>query len=199
MKMVFTAAIRRASPAAEAQLRQCVHQPQVTLARWRNLGGALAGRHGTSVGESSWCCQLWWMVTPTTLQHDTGDHPNERPRRRRPFLRPPSRYETYDSPEPAGPDELVVDVLAVGLHPRVRSDAAGRHYTSTGTLPMIPGVDGVGRLPDGQQVYFVTPDDVWGSMAERAVVDGDEPSRCPKTVDTTKVAAAMSDPAVSPR
>ncbi len=113
----------------------------------------------------------------------------------RSFDRPP-RYETYDSPEPAGPDELVVDVLAVGLHPRVRSDAAGRHYTSTGALPMIPGVDGVGRLPDGQQVYFVTPDDVWGSMAERAVVDRRRTVPLPQTVDTTKVAAAMN-PAMS--
>ncbi len=58
----------------------------------------------------------------------------------------PPRYETYDAPEPAGPDEALVDVLAVGLHPRVRTGASGRHYTSTGTLPMIPGVDGVGRL-----------------------------------------------------
>jgi D-arabinose 1-dehydrogenase-like Zn-dependent alcohol dehydrogenase len=28
----------------------------------------------------------------------------------------PPRYETYDTPEPAGPDETLVDVLAVGLH-----------------------------------------------------------------------------------
>jgi NADPH:quinone reductase-like Zn-dependent oxidoreductase len=90
----------------------------------------------------------------------------------------PPRYETYDIPEPAGPEQTLVDVLAVGLHPRVRSGAAGRHYTSTGTLPMIPGVDGVGRLPDGQRVYFVADDDTWGTMADKAVVDlrrGDEP------------------------
>jgi hypothetical protein len=28
---------------------------------------------------------------------------------------------------------------------RVRSGGAGRHYTSTGQLPLIPGVDGVGK------------------------------------------------------
>ena len=50
----------------------------------------------------------------------------------------------------AGEDEILVDVLAAGLHPRVRSGAAGTHYTSTGRLPMIPGVDGVGRRPDGR-------------------------------------------------
>ena len=57
----------------------------------------------------------------------------------------PPRYDAFDLPDPAGRDQALVDVLAVGLHPRVRSAAAGRHYTSTGELPMIPGVAGVGR------------------------------------------------------
>jgi NADPH:quinone reductase-like Zn-dependent oxidoreductase len=113
----------------------------------------------------------------------------------RSFDQPP-RYETYDSPEPAEPGEAVVDVLAVGLHPRVRSGASGTHYTSTATLPMIPGIDGVGRLPDGQRIYFVTPDDAWGSMAERAVVDPRRTIPLPEHVDVTKVAAAMN-PAMS--
>jgi len=113
----------------------------------------------------------------------------------RSFDRPP-RYETYDSPEPTGVDEALVDVLAVGLHPRVRSGAAGRHYTSTGTLPMIPGIDGVGTLPDGRRVYFVVPDDVWGSMADHAVVDLRRTIQLPEDVDVAKVAAAMN-PAMS--
>jgi NADPH:quinone reductase-like Zn-dependent oxidoreductase len=108
----------------------------------------------------------------------------------------PPRYEDYDTPEPGGPDEALVDVLAVGLHPRVRSGAAGRHYTSAGTLPMIPGVDGVGRLPDGQRVYFVVPDDTWGSMAERALVDLRRAVPLPDNADVSKVAAAMN-PAMS--
>ena len=108
----------------------------------------------------------------------------------------PPRYEPYDLPEPTGPDEAVVDVLAVGLHPRVRTDAAGRHYTSSGTLPMIPGIDGVGRLADGRVVYFVAPDDAWGSMAERAVVDLRRVVALPEDVDAVKVAAAMN-PAMS--
>ncbi|MEV6039379.1 hypothetical protein AB0L65_50190 [Nonomuraea sp. NPDC052116] len=52
------------------------------------------------------------------------------------FDRPP-RYEPFDLPVPADEDEVVLDVLAVGLHPRVRSGAAGRHCTSTGKLPMV--------------------------------------------------------------
>jgi len=106
------------------------------------------------------------------------------------------RYETYDTPEPAGPDDALVEVLAVGLHPRVRSGASGQHYTSSGTLPIIPGIDGVGRFADGKRVYFVVPDDTWGSMAERAVVDLRRTIPLPENVDVTKVAAAMN-PAMS--
>ena len=108
----------------------------------------------------------------------------------------PPRYEQYDTPQPNGPDETLAGVLAVGLHPRVRSGAAGRHYTSTGTLPMIPGIDGVGRLPDGGLVYFAVPDDVWGSMAEQAVVDPRRTVPLPENADVAKIAAAMN-PAMS--
>ncbi|HTZ08832.1 MAG TPA: zinc-binding dehydrogenase [Acidimicrobiales bacterium] len=108
----------------------------------------------------------------------------------------PPRYEDHAAPEPSGPEEAVVDVLAAGLHPRVRTGAAGRHYTSSGTLPMIPGIDGVGRLPDGRRVYFVSPDDAWGSMAERAVVDLRRVVALPDDADPVAVAAAMN-PAMS--
>lgn len=108
----------------------------------------------------------------------------------------PPHYETYDTPEPSGPNETVVEVLAAGLHPRVRTDAAGRHYTTTGKLPMIPGIDGVGRLSDGRLVYFASHDEAWGSMAERAVVDLRRTVPLPRDADTIKVAAAMN-PAMS--
>jgi NADPH:quinone reductase-like Zn-dependent oxidoreductase len=108
----------------------------------------------------------------------------------------PPRYETFDTPAASGPDESLVDVLAVGLHPRVRSGAAGRHYSSSGTLPMIPGVDGVGRLEDGRRVYFVVPDDVRGSMADKAVVDLRRTIDLPERVDSNNIAAAMN-PAMS--
>lgn len=45
----------------------------------------------------------------------------------------PPRYQQFEMPEPRSSEETLVDVLAVGLHPRVRSGAAGAHYTSTGT------------------------------------------------------------------
>lgn len=108
----------------------------------------------------------------------------------------PPRYERCDVPEPEGPDEVVVEVLAAGLHPRVRTDASGRHYTSTGSLPMVPGIDGVGRLPDGRRAYFVVPDGRRGSMADRAVVDLRRIVVLPESANVLKVAAALN-PAMS--
>ena len=61
----------------------------------------------------------------------------------------PPHYQEFEIPTPAGDDQELVSVLAAGLHPRVRTGASGRHYTSTGELPMIPGIDGVGQLPMG--------------------------------------------------
>jgi NADPH:quinone reductase-like Zn-dependent oxidoreductase len=108
----------------------------------------------------------------------------------------PPHYTRFEVPEPAGAEEILVDVLAVGLHPRVRSGAAGAHYTSTGTLPMIPGIDGVGRRPDGRLIYFAAHDDVIGTMADKAVVDLRRAVELPHDADVAKVAAAMN-PAMS--
>jgi len=110
------------------------------------------------------------------------------------FAEPP-RYQPFAVPAPAG-DEVLADVLAVGLHPRVRSGAAGSHYTSSGTLPMIPGVDGVGRLPDGRVVYFAADDDVLGTMADKALVSPRRSVELPAGTDPAEVAAAMN-PAMS--
>ena len=55
-------------------------------------------------------------------------------------------WQEFPEPIPAE-DEVLVDVVAAGLHPRVRSQADGSHYTSVGALPLVPGVDGVGREP----------------------------------------------------
>jgi NADPH:quinone reductase-like Zn-dependent oxidoreductase len=110
------------------------------------------------------------------------------------FAEPP-HYQPFARPEPSG-DEVLANVLAVGLHPRVRSGASGQHYTSSGTLPMIPGVDGVGRLPDGRVVYFVADDDVLGTMADQALVSPRRSVELPADADVAKVAAAMN-PAMS--
>jgi NADPH:quinone reductase-like Zn-dependent oxidoreductase len=111
------------------------------------------------------------------------------------FAEPP-HYQTHEVPTPTKDSHRLVDVLAVGLHPRVRTDAAGAHYTSTGELPMIPGIDGVARLPDGNRVYFVAADELAGPMAEQTVIDLRRSVPLPARADVEKVAAAMN-PAMS--
>jgi NADPH:quinone reductase-like Zn-dependent oxidoreductase len=106
------------------------------------------------------------------------------------------RYEEFADPVPAGDDEMVVDVLAAGLHPRVRSQANGSHYSSTGVLPLVPGIDGVGRCPDGRLRYFILLDTPSGTMAEQTVVDSRRSIVLPAGSDPVAVAAAMN-PAMS--
>ena len=80
----------------------------------------------------------------------------------------PPRFEDFDLPAPE-PGQVVLEVLASAIHPRVRSGANGSHYTSRGTLPMVPGIDGVGKLPNGQLVYFLGAHEAVGTLAEYAV------------------------------
>ncbi len=110
------------------------------------------------------------------------------------FDRPP-QYGAFELPEPRE-GEIAVEVLAAGLHPRVRSGAGGSHYTSTGRLPMIPGIDGVGRTADGTLIYFASDDDQLGTMADRAIVDLRRAVELPAGVDVHAIAAAMN-PAMS--
>lgn len=111
------------------------------------------------------------------------------------FDRPP-RCEEFPVPSPRDEDEILVDVVAAGLHPRVRSQADGTHYTSTRELPLVPGIDGVGRAADGRLLYFVLPDTTMGAMAEKTVIDARRSIPLPAGTDPIAVAAAMN-PAMS--
>jgi NADPH:quinone reductase-like Zn-dependent oxidoreductase len=107
------------------------------------------------------------------------------------FDRPPA-YREFPSPTPQALNEIVVDVIASGLHPRVRSQADGSHYTSSGELPLVPGIDGVGRAPDGTLRYFVLPDTTMGAMAEQTVIDQRRSVALPDGADPILVAASMN-------
>jgi NADPH:quinone reductase-like Zn-dependent oxidoreductase len=107
------------------------------------------------------------------------------------FDRPP-QYGTTASPDPA-PGQVVVDVLAAAISPRVRSGAAGRHYSGAGELPMVPGIDAVGRAPDGRLVYVL---DLGGTMAEQIAVDPAATVVLPDGLDPV-VAAAAAIPGIS--
>ncbi|WP_330254534.1 zinc-binding alcohol dehydrogenase family protein [Nocardia sp. NBC_00565] len=106
------------------------------------------------------------------------------------------RYAEFAAPVPVGPHDLVVDVIASGLHPRVRSQADGTHYTSTDTLPLVPGVDGVGRGADGLLRYFILADTTVGAMAEQTVIDTRRSIVLPEECDPIAIAAAVN-PAMS--
>ena len=105
-------------------------------------------------------------------------------------------YQEFPTPTPKDSDEVLVDVVASGLHRRVRSQADGSHYTSTGDLPLVPGVDGVGRMPDGTLRYFALGDTTSGAMAEQTVIDLRRSFALPEGTDPVLVAAAMN-PAMS--
>ena len=77
------------------------------------------------------------------------------------------RFADFADPMVGG-GEILVEVTAAGLHPIVRMLASGGHYGSQGTLPMLPGIDGTGRLPDSRAVYFGGVRPPCGPMAQRA-------------------------------
>lgn len=102
------------------------------------------------------------------------------------------RYADVDEPQAVRPHEEVVEVLASALHPRVRSQADGSHYTSTDALPLVPGVDGVGRRDDGSLIYFVVGDTPLGALAEKTVVDLRRTVPLPADADAVLLAAVMN-------
>jgi NADPH:quinone reductase-like Zn-dependent oxidoreductase len=86
----------------------------------------------------------------------------------------------------------LVELVAAGIHPVVRSLAAGNHYGSTGTWPLIPGVDAVAKTPDGALIYtgFVRPP--YGTLAERMAVPRTIRVPLPPGSDAVKVAAGIN-------
>jgi NADPH:quinone reductase-like Zn-dependent oxidoreductase len=108
----------------------------------------------------------------------------------------PPTYRDFPTPAPQTADEVLIDVISTGFHPRVRSQADGSHYTSTAELPLVPGIDGVGRAPDGTLRYFILPDTTMGAMAEQTVVDLRRSVVLPEGSDPVLIAAAMN-PAMS--
>src|ERR1700733_8357063 len=65
-------------------------------------------------------------------------------------------YGDFKEPVP-GNGEVRINVAAAPHRNAVRSRASGTHYSSSGDLPLVVGIDGVGRLDDGRRVYFVLP------------------------------------------
>jgi NADPH:quinone reductase-like Zn-dependent oxidoreductase len=90
----------------------------------------------------------------------------------------------------------VVRVRAAAISHVTRSRASGAHYSATGTLPFIPGVDGAGVSDTGQRVYFLLPQAPFGAMAEWCKVDDAQCIALADGVDFA-AAAAMAIPGMS--
>ncbi|BBC36624.1 uncharacterized protein SGFS_079180 [Streptomyces graminofaciens] len=99
--------------------------------------------------------------------------------------------EYLDFPDPeVGEGEQLVDLVASAIHPIVRAKASGRHYSSTGDFPLVPGVDAVARTADGTLVYTGDIEEPWGTFAERMAVTLALP--LPDGADPVAVAAGMN-------
>jgi NADPH:quinone reductase-like Zn-dependent oxidoreductase len=107
----------------------------------------------------------------------------------------PPRYDTF-ADAVAAEGEKLVHVTAAALHLIVKSLVNGTHYGSTGQLPFIPGVDGVGRLEDGTRVYFGIARPPFGTFSELALASGRMCLPLPEGLDDV-TAAAIANPAMS--
>lgn len=96
----------------------------------------------------------------------------------------------------AGPNEVRVAVKAAAMSQVVKSRASGGHYSASGSLPFVAGIDGVGLLDDDRRVYFVLPRPPFGSMAERTVVSAAHCLSLPPELDDL-TAAAIANPGMS--
>jgi NADPH:quinone reductase-like Zn-dependent oxidoreductase len=107
----------------------------------------------------------------------------------------PPVYADFTDPSPSD-GAVVVTVEASALTNLTRGLMSGNHYASREIqLPAVAGVDGVGRLADGQLVYTgaLKP---FGMMAERALIDPASATPLPDNVDPV-AAAAIPNPGLS--
>jgi NADPH:quinone reductase-like Zn-dependent oxidoreductase len=107
----------------------------------------------------------------------------------------PPHYTTFADPVAADNEQLVT-VTAAGLHPIVKALAKGAHYGSSGELPFVAGIDGVGKLEDGTRVYFGIARSPFGTFADRALAASWMCLPLPVTVDDV-IAAGIANPAMS--
>jgi NADPH:quinone reductase-like Zn-dependent oxidoreductase len=107
----------------------------------------------------------------------------------------PPRYSTFADPVPSEGEKLVT-VTATGLHQIVKALANGTHYGSTGELPFIPGVDGVGRLEDGKRVFFGIARSPYGTFSDLSLASSWMSIELPDGLDDV-TAAGIANPAMS--
>ena len=100
-------------------------------------------------------------------------------------------YGDFAEPQLSEGRELTT-MVAAGIHPLVRALASGKHYSSKGLWPMIPGVDVVARTEDGSLIYtgFIEPP--YGTFAERLAAPTAMRFVLPAEADPVQVAGGMN-------
>lgn len=77
----------------------------------------------------------------------------------------PEKMSFIDLPEPIpGADEVLLDVLSIGIN-YADTHQVENSYLSAQTLPLIPGIEAVGRTPDGTRVLALVSS---GGYAQKA-------------------------------
>lgn len=110
------------------------------------------------------------------------------------ILGQPPQYQDFPDPV-AEPGEVVVKMLAAGLHPVVKSRASGAHYSSSGKVPLVPGIDGVGEF-GGKLAYCFGSREGLGTMAEKTIARPENCFPLPEGLDPLQ-AAAIANPGMS--
>ncbi|WP_310629882.1 zinc-binding alcohol dehydrogenase family protein [Paraburkholderia sp.] len=104
-------------------------------------------------------------------------------------------YADFDAPAALAGHRLV-DVRASALSRVAYAKASGKHYSSTHRFPFVAGLDGAGRLEDGQRVYFCLPRAPYGALAQQCLVAESLYTQIPDTLDDVS-AAALAIPGMS--
>jgi NADPH2:quinone reductase len=105
------------------------------------------------------------------------------------------RCESFAEPV-TNEGEVIVHVAAAALNPSTKLLASGQHYASPKTLPVVCGVEGLGRLDDGTRIFFGVRRPPNGSLSQRTAVPRVFCWPVPEGVSDT-VAAALPNPGLS--
>ena len=89
----------------------------------------------------------------------------------------------------AGNGQVPVEVELAGLNPVDIAIASGKFDAGAPELPYTPGLEGIGRTPDGRRVWFDVPVLPVGSFSERCVID---PARAIDVPDGVEPADAIA-------
>jgi NADPH2:quinone reductase len=100
---------------------------------------------------------------------------------------PPELGETT-LPEP-GPGQVSVAVELAGINPVDIAIASGNFDAGAPELPYTPGLEGIGRTPEGRQVWFDVPQLPVGSFSTHCVIDQSRAIELPEDVDSAQAIA----------